>query len=123
MWHGPRGQKFRSASTGRKQLGPNVTLTRVWQPGLVDVGPVTIHDLRHTYASWILQQGVTIEALCDLLGHSSILVTQGYAHLQQTEWDRVRDALDAISAPHLPPTVAEPINEDQHFPGLRRSSG
>ena len=40
-----------------------------------------IHDLRHTYASWLLQSGADLITLRDLLGHSSVAVTQRYAHL------------------------------------------
>lgn len=41
------------------------------------------HDLRHTTASWILQQGGPMVLVRDLLGHSSLAVTSKYAHLQR----------------------------------------
>jgi integrase len=70
--------------------------------GLAGIGEVTIHDLRHTYASWLVQDGVTIEQLRDLLGHSTITVTERYADLGQTRWDGVRGVLTARAAPILP---------------------
>lgn len=70
--------------------------------GLAGIGDVTIHDLRHTYASWLVQDGVTLEELRDLLGHSTITVTERYADLAQTRWDGVRDVLTARTAPILP---------------------
>lgn len=39
------------------------------------------HDLRHTCASWMVQAGVPIYTVAQMLGHSSTAVTQRYAHL------------------------------------------
>ncbi|MDI6766027.1 MAG: tyrosine-type recombinase/integrase [Bacteroidota bacterium] len=40
------------------------------------------HSLRHTLASWLVQDGVNIYEVQKLLGHSNISVTQVYSHLQ-----------------------------------------
>jgi integrase len=57
------------------------------------VGHVRPHDLRHTYASWLVQDGVPIQAVRDLLGHQSLITTQRYAKLGDTQWDAVRSVL------------------------------
>lgn len=46
-----------------------------------EIAPIRIHDLRHTYASWRLQDGVELAEVGRLLGHKSPITTQRYAHL------------------------------------------
>lgn len=43
---------------------------------------VRMHDLRHTYASLLINKGVSLYEVQTLLGHSSLQMTQRYAHLE-----------------------------------------
>ncbi len=51
------------------------------------------HDLRHTYASWLAQKGQPLSAIRDLMGHSSLAVTNRYAHLAPSH---LRDAVATL---------------------------
>jgi integrase len=70
------------------------------------VGHVRMHDLRHTYASWLRQDGVDLEHVQELLGHASILTTQRYSHFGPDRFDKARLILDGkasvVGAPITP---------------------
>lgn len=54
-----------------------------------------IHDLRHTSASWMVGQGVPLTVVRDVLGHSTIRMTERYAHLAP---HHLRDAVQSIES-------------------------
>lgn len=52
------------------------------------------HDLRHTCASWLVQAGVPIYTVAEILGHSSVQVTKRYAHLAP---QHLQDAIEKLA--------------------------
>lgn len=52
-----------------------------------------IHDLRHTFASWLVSEGVELVKVRDLLGHTKISMTERYAHLMP---NRLLDAVQVL---------------------------
>lgn len=47
----------------------------------LELEDVSLHVLRHTFASRLVQKGVTIQVVAKLLNHSTIQMTMRYAHL------------------------------------------
>ena len=82
------GERVRCIRTGFAQAVKRVRLE-----------DLRIHDLRHTAASWLVSDGVPLEVIKELLGHSSITMTERYAHLAP---QRVREAVNRLG--HNPVT-------------------
>jgi integrase len=70
---------------------------RQWRPALESAGldpELTPYAMRHTYASFALDAGVTIFELARLMGTSVKVIDDTYGHLVHGSLDRVRAALD-----------------------------
>ena len=55
---------------------------------------VTFHTMRHTCASWMVRQGISLYLVQKVLGHSTIQVTEKYSHLAP---DQLPLAVNAIN--------------------------
>lgn len=53
------------------------------------------HDLRHTCASWALNNGASLSQVREMLGHSTIALTSKYAHLEK---NAKADAMNKVAA-------------------------
>ena len=71
---------------------------RVWRNALMKAGIKDFrwHDLRHTWASWAVQNGVTVFEIQHLGGWSSSRMVERYAHLSSTHLMAAARKLDAI---------------------------
>lgn len=67
-----------------------------------EIADFRIHDLRHTCAAWLVQAGVPLLEVAQVLRHASIVMTQRYAHLAP---DQARAAVAALDSA---PIVAGP---------------
>src|SRR5262249_18019638 len=66
------------------RLGGNQYIYRVWfaiRDKCEFTKKITLHTLRHSYASVAISHGVPLSVVGELLGHSSLRSTERYAHL------------------------------------------
>jgi integrase/recombinase XerD len=57
---------------------------------------VNLHSLRHAYATHLLEQGLNIVTLKELLGHADITTTMIYLHVAQCELIKPHSPLDTL---------------------------
>jgi site-specific recombinase XerD len=58
--------------------------------------PVSVHSLRHSYATHLLEQGVDIVTIKELLGHSNIETTMMYLHVARVQRINAHSPLDKL---------------------------
>ena len=66
-----------------------------WQNATRALGMTDVrwHDLRHTYASWLVQAKVPLRTVQELMGHTTMAMTQRYSHLAD---DHLREAVEMM---------------------------
>lgn len=58
--------------------------------------PVTLHWLRHSYATHLLEAGTDLRYIQDLLGHSSSRTTEIYTHVSTKNIQQIKSPLDDL---------------------------
>lgn len=113
-----------STRTGRPVSSAN--LHRDWLRARARAGlpAVTFHDLRHTAATLMLDQGVNAKVLSDILGHSDVRVTLNtYAHVMpaaRVQAARLMDSVLGGADSQLTATGATGAGRDGREPGPKR---
>ncbi|HET6274153.1 MAG TPA: site-specific tyrosine recombinase/integron integrase [Bacteroidota bacterium] len=60
---------------------------------------VSIHSLRHAFATHMLEEGTDLRYIQDLLGHESIKTTEIYAHVSQRKVAQLQSPIERLMKP------------------------
>jgi integrase len=82
---------FANPKTGQ----PMSSIHHLWNKARVQAGlkEVRMHDLRHSFASAMVNMGMTLYDVKEMLGHANIKTTERYAHLSR---ERLRTAAASV---------------------------
>jgi integrase len=74
----------------------------------------TMHTLRHSYATHMLEAGVDVMTLQKILGHRQLATTARYLHLRSDQLQRLPSLLDRLALPA--PAAPNPANQQASKP-------
>lgn len=88
LFTGQMGGQYseRSAQLVLKQAARKAGITR----------PVTLHTLRHSFATHLLENGTDLRYIQSLLGHASPKTNQIYTHITTKGFDQINNPLDSL---------------------------
>lgn len=92
---------FPNPKTGK----PYNSIYWTWNKARIEAGlaDVRMHDLRHSFASFLVNSGRSLYEVQRLLGHSHIKTTQRYAHLDQSTLTEAVNSIGGFVPIHREP--------------------
>ena len=110
---------FPSPITGRPCPSLHFPWTRIKQRAILD--DLRLHDLRHSFASFLVNEGVSLYVVQGLLGHTQPRTTQRYAHLAQDTLNTAAEIVANVIAGAIKPPAA-PIEIAAAIPQFDQAS-
>ena len=92
---GDKGWVFPGYNTTNPVAEPRRLQKRICEKA--GISPFTIHEMRHTFATKLIESGADIHTIKDLLGHSTIKVTERYLHGSPVRYhEAINKAMDTF---------------------------
>lgn len=88
LFEGQKGGKY-SASSVQAIMKKAVKISGIKKHA-------TVHTLRHSFATHLLENGTDIRFIQELLGHKRLETTQIYTHMSKVVFDRIKSPLDRL---------------------------
>jgi site-specific recombinase XerD len=88
LFEGPNHAQY-SASSIRKVLSRALVKSKIRKPA-------SLHSLRHSFATHLLESGTNLRYIQKLLGHSSSKTTEIYTHVAESDLTNINSPLDSI---------------------------
>lgn len=60
------------------------------------ISDIRLHDLRHTFATWLRQQGIELDVIASQLGHRDLRMTKRYARIASVQVQKAVNGLDSV---------------------------
>jgi integrase len=76
----------------------------------LDISDIRLHDLRHTFATWLRQNGVELDVIASQLGHRDLRMTKRYARIASAQ---VRQAVNGLDSVLLALPEPQPVTQIQ----------
>ena len=83
---------------GGVRITPDETINhqfRIWQEE-AHLPKITIHELRHSYATMLYNNGVSLNVIAKLMGHTITKVTELYSHTYDESLNSAIDTIDSM---------------------------
>jgi len=108
LFHGPNHSRLTRSGIA-KLLARHVQAIRARDPGWAPGLPVTPHTLRRTRAMHLIQAGVNLIYIRDLLGHVDVPTTEIYARADaETKRKAIENAYEPLTPDVLPDWASDP---------------
>lgn len=93
----PEGWLFQGAKRGRHIS--TRTVQKIFEDAKGKAGirkNATVHTLRHSFATHLLESGTDLRYIQELLGHKSSITTEVYTHVSNKDLSRIKSPLDQL---------------------------